>query len=517
MPSSVRLVVIEGDLVGEQFEFAQRTVCVMGRATGCWPRIKDPELRRVSRHHCLLDINPPDICIRDFGSRNGTWVNGGKIGQRRKGETPAEAARRRYREVDLTDGDEFRLGRTVFRVEIVGPTKCAICAADMHDISVADEVPYCQVCRARASKTHESSTFPSMSVTAPSPDAIRCTHCQRDVSGEPGASQAGDYLCEACRTNPLTLASTLLHQANTADHDAGLVAIEGYEIVRELGRGGMGAVYLARHQRTNDEVALKVMLPRVASTRQHVEWFLREIDVIKPLCHPNVVRLFDSGHSRGTFFFTLEYCDLGSIADVMRSRHGTLPVDSAVPLILQVLRGLEHAHSVEVPEVRLNDGSIGSGRGLVHRDLKPHNIFLVRKCGELTAKVGDYGLAKAFDLAGLSGQTCTGSVCGTPHFMPRQQVLQFRYAKPAVDVWAAAATLYYMLTGLPPRSFPRNKDPWQVVLQSPAVPIRERRNDVPKRLAGAIDEALIDQPDIRFDTAQALRAELQHAMGISNT
>lgn len=515
MPSRVRLVIMAGQMVGEQFEFDRRTVCVIGRAQGCRPRIEDPELRRVSRHHCLLDINPPDIRIRDFGSRNGTWVNGRKIGQRRNGETPAEAARRRYREVDLTDGDQFRLGRTVFRVEIVRPVLCDVCAAEVLDAPGAGEMSLCSTCRAGADKIPASSTLPSVSATGPASDGVCCAHCRRDVSDEPGASRQGDYVCEACRANPFALASTLLYQASEANGDLRLIAIEGYEIERELGRGGMGAVFLARHRHTQHEVALKVMLPRVASTHQHIKWFLREIDVIKPLHHPNVVRMFDSGQSRGTFFFTLEYCNLGSVADAMRSRAGPLPVDLAVSLTLQVLRGLEHAHSVEVPGVRLNDGSTGSGRGVVHRDLKPHNIFLVRREGELTAKVGDYGLAKAFDLAGLSGQTCTGGVCGTPHFMPRQQVLQFRYAKPEVDVWAAAATLYWMLTGKPPRDFSGKKDPWQVVLQSPAVPILARSSTIPRHLAEVIDEALIDQPNIRFTSAHALRRAIQDAMGIS--
>ena len=76
------------------------------------------------------------------------------------------------------------------------------------------------------------------------------------------------------------------------------------------------------------------------------------------------------------------------------------------------------------------------------------------------AKVGDYGLSKAFDLAGLSGQTCTGAVAGTPAFLPRQQVINFKYARPEVDVWAAAAFLYYLLTVRPPREFPPGMDPW---------------------------------------------------------
>ena len=99
------------------------------------------------------------------------------------------------------------------------------------------------------------------------------------------------------------------------------------------------------------------------------------------------------------------------------------------------------------------------------------------------AKLGDYGLAKAFDMAGLSGHTCPGEVAGTPQFMPRQQVLGFKEMRPEADVWAMAATFYNMLTGCYPRDFPDGRDPWPVILETAAVPIRQRNPAIPPRLA----------------------------------
>ena len=116
------------------------------------------------------------------------------------------------------------------------------------------------------------------------------------------------------------------------------------------------------------------------------------------------------------------------------------------------------------------------------------------------------------DLAGLSGMSSTGVTAGTPVFMPRQQVVDFKYAKPEVDVWATAASRYYLLTKQYPRSFKRGKDPWQIVLQTDAVPIRERLPSVPKKLAAVIDKALIDRPDIQIKTAAELRSGLQQAL-----
>ncbi|MEV0400433.1 protein kinase [Actinoallomurus sp. NPDC050550] len=156
--------------------------------------------------------------------------------------------------------------------------------------------------------------------------------------------------------------------------------------------------------------------------------------------------------------------------------------------------GLAHAHD----------------QGVVHRDLSPSNILLGEgHDGTTVAKVGDFGLAKAFDQAGLSGLTRTGSTAGKPWYMPRQQVINFRNASPAVDVWALAACLYHALCGRHPRDFPRGKDPWQTVLQTPATPIRRRDPNIPPALAELIDHALQERPVIGFQTAHEFRAALR--------
>jgi serine/threonine protein kinase len=184
----------------------------------------------------------------------------------------------------------------------------------------------------------------------------------------------------------------------------------------------------------------------------------------------------------------------------MQQRGGTLPLDEAVEITLQALEGLHYAHNV-----------LGPGRGLVHRDVKPANLFLSGAGSARVARVGDYGLAKAFDDAGLSGATRTGEVAGTPHFMARQQVIEFKYAEPEVDVWAMAASLYNMLTGAVPRDFPPGRDPWWMVLETPPVPIRQRKATLPADLAAVIDRALQDNPEIPFKTAKDFKEALEDA------
>ncbi|MGI5336583.1 protein kinase domain-containing protein [Streptomyces sp. CA-181903] len=451
-PATVTLTLVKGRLERGEFVFDERTTCVLGRSADCSPRLPDDDHHRtVSRHHCLLDINPPDIRIRDFGSLNGTYVNGEKIGQRREGLTAQEAAAESYPEHDLADGDEIKLGDTVFRVGV------------------------------RISR-------PATSVR------VHCVKCGREMS-EAAGEDDGPVLCASCQLQPGAVLKLLLELAKGGRPD--LTAISGYHVIRELGRGGMGAVYLARHETTGKEVALKVMLPKAAASETARVRFLREVALTRALRHPHVASLLDAGFADGTFYLTTEFCTGGSLDRLLERRENRrMPVEEALPIALQALKGLEHAHT----------------QGVVHRDLSPSNILLhEEQGGTVTAKIADFGIGKAFDQAGLSGLTRTGATAGKPTFMARQQVIDFRKATPAVDVWAMAACLYNALTGAVPREFPRGKDPWMVVLQEPAVPIRRREPGIPRGLADVIDKALQERPRIGFQSAADFRKALEKA------
>ena len=252
------------------------------------------------------------------------------------------------------------------------------------------------------------------------------------------------------------------------------------------------------------------MLPAVATQKQGIEMFLRETENIKILQHPHIVQLLDYGFVENTFFFTMEYFSGGNVWDLMQRSGWRLPVDIAVDVTLQVLDGLIYAHEVEIPDIKSVDGIITKGQGLVHQDLKPNNIFISKINDKIVVKIGDYGLSKAFDLAGLSGQTLTGTKMGTPAFMPRQQVLNFKDELPEIDVWATAACLYNMLTGYFPRDF--TGDPWLSVLQNNPVPILQRHQGIPQKLAKVIDLALQEKPQIYFQTAAEFKQALLDCM-----
>ena len=419
MSGKITLTVTEGKLKGKQFAFDSRTTCIIGRAIDCNIRIPNDEYHAaISRYHCLLDINPPDIRIRDFGSLHGTYVNQQCIGKRQAHQVLESASEVKSPEYDLDDGDEIKLSNTVFKVSISQPPS----------IPSTWLIP-------------ESANLPpQLKLTA---------------SGNLGV-------------------------------------IENYTKLNKLGTGGCGEVYLARNEVTKELVALKTLLPKVAVMPQMKEMFLREARNAKRLKHPNLVQLKDYCFADGIFFFTMEYCDRGSVLDLMQARGGKLSLNEATKIVLQVLDGLHYAHTEN---------------NLVHRDIKPGNIFLTVKDKQLVAKLGDYGLAKAFDLAGLSGQTLTGTKMGTPVFMPRQQVLDFKYVQPDVDIWATVATLYYMLTAEYPRNFV-GIEPMLAILKTQPVPIRDRNPDVPEYLADLIDLALKDYPELHFKSAMEFKNTL---------
>jgi serine/threonine protein kinase len=286
-----------------------------------------------------------------------------------------------------------------------------------------------------------------------------------------------------------------LLDAEREAEDAGVApgsTVGPYVIERLLGKGGMGAVYLA--QRLGGEpsppVALKVMLPRMVVDEEAQGIFIREIEVTRALRHPNIVGLLDFGRHQGRFYFALEYCAGGSAEQLRRRHGGRVPLPSTLHIAVGALEGLAAAHEA----------------GFVHRDIKPDNVLL----GEGgVARLADFGLAKSFQQAGLSGMTATGTVGGTFEFMPREQLTSYRQARPTTDVWSMAATIYYLLTGQYARDFAAHSDPLAVILRGGVVPLRQRDPSVPEDLAAVVDRALDDEPSRRFPTARELVTALR--------
>jgi eukaryotic-like serine/threonine-protein kinase len=447
MTVKVSITIIDGSLKGREFEFENRTTCIIGRAVDCYPRLpNNPDHQTISRYHCLLDINPPAIRIRDFGSKNGTYINNNKIGQRRPNQSAQEGAKIIFREHDLHNGDEIKLGHTVFRVNI-------------HFDNEIERETYSNYIEHQSLADNES----------------------------------------------LNLADNLLEQANYGDIN--LNFLQDYKLIRLIGKGDFSEIYLIENQLNKEKNTLKLMFPQVPPNPNSINKFKQELENIKSLNYPYIVNLQESIYRENVFYLLLEYCNGGNLVEFMKSKGRILSIHEALLIICQVLDGLEYAHKAPIPYVQKSDKN-NKGQGLVHKDLKPEHIFIHQNNEKITAKIDDYGLTKAFDLVGFSGQTLTGNHAGLPIFMPRQQVLDLHYAQPDLDVWAAAACLYYMLTGFPPRHFDKGGDPFLVVLQNDAIPLQERNPYIPENLADVIDTALIDNPEIVFKSALEFKQAL---------
>lgn len=267
----------------------------------------------------------------------------------------------------------------------------------------------------------------------------------------------------------------------------------GYQIVQELGRGGMGVVYLATREADGVEVALKSITPQGAVTRRNVDRFLREASILMRLDHPNVVRFRDLGTAGGKLFFTMDYVP-GTDAQRLLQERGKWSVRSAARTMLEVLNGLSYAHE----------------QGFVHRDIKPANILLGKGEKGYSIKLADFGLARIYQASQISGLSNEGEFGGTLRYMPPEQMTDYRNVTPASDQFSAAATLYHLLTGNYIHDLDANgRLPVVRVLEGEAVPIRNRRFELPEELAQVIHRALAREPAERFDNvvdfADALR------------
>jgi len=271
-------------------------------------------------------------------------------------------------------------------------------------------------------------------------------------------------------------------------------SIGGYHVEAELGRGGMGVVYRAVRESDGRAVAIKIVTPAVSPSEKDLQRFLREAKILEQLDHPNIVAFRDLGETDGVLWFAMDFVP-GVDASRLLKSEGPLPVARAVALISQLLGALAYAH----------------GKGFVHRDLKPANMIVLRENGKETIKLADFGLARTYQLSQLSGLTMSGSTGGTAHFMPPEQVLNFRTVKPTADQYSAAATLYNLLTDRHVYDCKGGvQDLLKLVLLNEPVPIRSRRPDLPPQLADVIHKALARKPKDRFADAtgfqQALRA-----------
>ena len=259
-----------------------------------------------------------------------------------------------------------------------------------------------------------------------------------------------------------------------------------YELIREIGRGGMGVVYEARQKGLDRSVAVKMILAGHLAAPELVRRFQAEAKAAARLRHSNIVHIHDVGQLHGQDFFTMEYIDGPSLAE--RIAQGPVDMPTAVRLVATVARAVEHLHQ----------------QGIVHRDLKPSNILLD---SDGQPYVTDFGLAKVF--VGTSEMTATGVIAGTPSYMaPEQASGHHAEISPATDVYSLGAVLYELLTGTPPFHAETPLDTLMEVLSGdPATP-RTLNPRIPRGLELICLKCLAKEPSERYASAAALADDL---------
>jgi serine/threonine-protein kinase len=263
-------------------------------------------------------------------------------------------------------------------------------------------------------------------------------------------------------------------------------AVPGYEILGELGRGGMGIVYQARHTKLQRLVALKMMKGGAEVSADDLQRFRTEAEAVARLQHPNVVQIHEVGDWEGLPFITLEYCAGGNLA---RKMDGTpLPPREAAQLTETLAGAIAAAHQKQI----------------IHRDLKPHNVLLTE---DGVPKITDFGLAKKLD-AGKQ-QTHKGAIVGTPSYMaPEQAVGEPQAVGPLADVYALGAVLYECLTGRPPFNAATTLDTILQVLQVEPVSPRRLQPKVHVDLETICLKCLAKEPARRYAGARELADDL---------
>lgn len=277
----------------------------------------------------------------------------------------------------------------------------------------------------------------------------------------------------------------------TNDKDvAFLPEFDNYKPLRKIGSGGQADVFLAKHKTTGEYAVLKLFLPETGKGFG-VQHYLREIKHQSVLNHPHIVKMLEAGKVSGMIFCFLEYCNAGNLDTLLADLGRPMDPDETFGLMRQLLLALEYAHS----------------KGFVHRDIKPENLLLNRKDNMYELKIADFGLSR---LEGGTGSlTTTGDIGGSLAFMCRQQLINYKYARPEVDVWSAAAVMYYLLTLKPPRLFGKSGLSPASILDMDPIPIREVRPNIPKKLADLLDTALDDSEFLCFRDAAGFRQALK--------
>ena len=451
---SYYLTIESGPRPGLQLPIPRGRTLVIGRGARA-DLVLPSDDRSVSRMHAELEVQEAGVQLRDLQERGATLVNG----------LPIDG------EVLLVGDEVIELGDTRLRLHAAGPSTVTEPADDVEALSIRDIVESARLTRmksrqSQASLPRQSQRDGRVSSRDGELDVLSCSSC-----GQPGIAPPRPDLWDAS-----WLCGTCAEQQRDPKLVAAVARIGGFDVIRLVARGGMGAVYEAVSRSTGLRAAVKVLLVGGNTTASTVQRFVREQDITKALRHPNIVCCYEVGTWQGNPYIASEFVDGG---DGLKIASRTVPVHEALWLGADLFRALGYGHDL----------------GIVHRDVKPANLLLARAAPGAAprAKLADFGLAKSFQDLGRPPITMNNEAGGSLLTAAPEQVNDFAGAGPSADMYSGAATVYWMLTSSSPLVLPcpdhqaTIEQKAHAILDARRTPLRDVRPDVSRSVADLID------------------------------